>query len=343
MVSKKNKWGTKRRPTEYDPLLSNFERLHQAATLLAPSSKSGAPVFSRVAVLKHILNWWPYREECGNIGVWIFTCHKDLARKCGITKRQSEDAVSDLRHMDRIETKTRKVGGIKKLHLRPSGGTLRLAKYLAQQWELYGKAFQPVWDEALDLDLAKSCVPSNLTLHHIIREWDAGSGTLPLLPKAKRALEAAKLRLSDKPTPKGDSPVCPQSLSGQQTAPEGDLLAYQTTPKGGKPLSTSPPNGKSIIESENKESESKLNETSKNLIPIKKGKESKPATNVGIGINQGGDSKHSILGNELPEGYVDWQSFYEVIHPEMSPTEHYALFQEEHPDKPICEFTDLFN
>jgi len=232
----KKLYGKNKRVEPYGPLIGNHERYTQTATLLAPLSKRGVPVQARVAVLGHLLNWWPYREKCGSIGEWVFKSHETLARKCGITTRQSQDAVADLRRLGRIETKTRKVSGQKTLHLRPSVEILKFANHLASYWK-DTKAFQLIWDEALNLDLAFSEEPQSKTLFHLMREWDQGKDVSLLVLEVKPILETAEARVPS---------LVP--LEGDEQAPH--------SPSNGTPAgSNSPSEGKPKKETENSETE----------------------------------------------------------------------------------------
>jgi len=85
-----------RRPEKYDPLLRHYERFNQTAFLLAPE-KVGTKGRAQAATMGYLLNWYPYRQQCGKIGEWNFASHEKLARKNAITVRQSQEAVAVLK------------------------------------------------------------------------------------------------------------------------------------------------------------------------------------------------------------------------------------------------------
>jgi len=298
MATKKKSW-SKEKITGFEKLSGNPERLQQVSVLLAPPKKKAACA----SILHHLFVWWKYREKCGHMsGEWIFKNHKTLARKCGLTERQSQDAVAALEDSGRIETGCRKIKKSRTLHLRPTSGTVKLLTYLSSRWLCGSTDFQQVWDEALDLDLFKSADPENITLHHIMATWDTDVNVISLQPEILKVFDAARKRLPTQTTHMSD-------LSDNQTTHMSDL---QST----KPLK----NGTSIKEKETKEIETEEIETpGNNLLELQEKKE-----------------------EEIGYQKISYQKIYEEAHPELSTVKsQYLQFLKDHPDKTGWDFYDV--
>lgn len=302
-----------RRLETYDPLLRNYERFNQTAFLLAPE-KVGTKGRAQAAIMGYLLNWYPYRQQCGKIGEWIFASHEKLARKNGITVRQSQEAVAVLKRYDRIQTAYRKVGGLKTLHMRPTGATLKLVNKLGHKWASSNDDFQPVWDEALNVDLMASNAPKDLTLFHLMKEWDRGEHGIPLLlTKLDEIWFAAKARIEGQPPANGDTQADKTPHTGAAESPST-----------GSPYTDTDIDTDSIDTDIVDPAFSSLEKGGGSVLGNKK------------------KLPHSVPADVLPPQFDYWQDYYEHTYPDMSPKEHVDLFYSEHPDKLLSAFSDFF-
>ncbi|MCP9481672.1 hypothetical protein NNA36_06815 [Shimia sp. CNT1-13L.2] len=303
-----------RRPEPYDPLVKNYQRLMQTSFLLT-ADKMGSKSRAQAAIMAHSLIWYPYRQQCGKIGEWSFATHETLAKKNAITVRQSQDAVAALKRHERIETNQRKVKGVKTLHMRPSGATLKLVNMLGYAWKHYGSSLQSVWDEAMNLDLLNSSDPRNLTLHHLVKEWDKGEqGMTLLLPMVQEIWTASKGRLARNQVPAhGDLPATKSPLTGTPVSPS-TVVSYTETEK----------------ETESSEAEPGIagldgKDLKRNSVLGKKRKK-KPSYS---------------LHADLPPQFENYQAYLEHLYPDLSPQQHAAMFLKDYPDLPLSAFNDF--